>query len=455
MTRTGSADLPLHYGQVPPWLAQRMARLGRAVAETVVMDYGAAGLLARLSDPFWFQALGCVMGMDWHSSGITTSVMGALKKAIDPLSSDLGIFICGGRGKYSRQTPAELLRLGDRTGLDAPTLVRCSRLAAKVDNTAVQDGFQLYLHNFIVDRRGRWVVIQQGMNTEIRTARRYHWHSPTLRSFVEEPHAAVYGPNRGEILNLTHADAGPTRQGVLALTQGGFDLADLCALAARQGPATFGFRPAGSAPTTGGLCPTGPAPATAGLPHLIMPAHHDVRSSDINIKRLGAVLALAYEQPPMDFESLLLMEGVGPRTLQALTLVSEVIHGTPSRFSDPARFSFAHGGKDGHPFPVPLTVYDETLHQLETAVTRAKLGRSESAEALRTLSGLAASLEKDLIPEDRVEEWIDQERATSYRFGGMTVMGPATPPAATRAPRSGAMPAPRRGRPTPGQLALF
>lgn len=415
MIKAGSADLPLHYGRVPTWLAERMARLGRAVTETVVMDYGTAGFLQRLSDPFWFQSLGCVMGMDWHSSGITTSVMGALKRAINPLSGELGLHICGGRGKYSRQTPDELRLLGDKIGLDGERLTTASRLTAKVDNTAIQDGFQLYLHNFIVARTGEWAVVQQGMNTGIRTARRYHWHSPTLRSFVEEPHTAIYGPNRGPILNLTAAGAAPTRDAILSVALTGLPPAEL-SRAAHE--AALRANPA--APREAATAHT--------LPHLTMPAHHDVRSKDIDIKRLGAVLALAHEKQPMNFESLLLLEGVGPRTLQALTLVSEVIHGTPSRFSDPARFSFAHGGKDGHPFPVPLDVYDETLQQLERAVTRAKLGRDDSARAVKALSTISATLEKDWIEQDRVQEWIEHERATSYLHGGMTVTGPARLP---------------------------
>lgn len=427
MTKAGSADLPLHYGRVPPWLAERMSRLGWAVTESIVRDYGTAGFLQRLSDPFWFQSLGCVMGMDWHSSGITTSVLGALKRAINPLSGEWGLYVCGGRGKYSRQTPAELKALGDATGLDGDVLVRSSRLAAKVDNTAIQDGFQLYLHNFIVSRDGEWVVVQQGMNTDLRTARRYHWHSEPLRSFVDQPHTAIYGPNRGDILNLTHHDAGVTREGILSVV--------------REGAAVSG------APDLFSAMRAHPAAA----PHLVMPAHHDVRSSDINIKRLGAVLALAYEQQPMDFESLLLMEGVGPRTLQALTLVSEVIHGTPSRFSDPARFSFAHGGKDGHPFPVPLDVYDQTLQQLERAVTHARLGREDSARAIKALSTISASLEKDWVEEDRVAEWIAHERATSYQYGGMTVMGPAQAPAAGPRMRTQT---PRQARHS-AQLSLF
>jgi hypothetical protein len=390
MIKGGTADLPLHYGQVPRWLAERMARLGRAVVESIVMEYGTPGFLQRMSDPFWFQALGCVMGMDWHSSGITTSVMGALKKAINPLSDDLGIYICGGRGKYSRETPLELKRLGDKVEINGDELIRCSRLSAKVDNTAVQDGFQLYLHNFIVTRKGEWVVVQQGMNETLRTARRYHWHSARVRSFVEEPHSAVFGPNQGDILNLTHRDAENTRESILSIAR---------------------------------------SPSPADLPRLIMPARHEVKSSDISLKRLGAILALAYEKQPENFESLLLLEGLGPRTLQSLTLVSEVIHGTPSRFSDPARFSFAHGGKDGHPFPVPVNVYDETITQLEKAVSRAKLGREEMRDAIRKLSGLAASLEDNFEPEDRMEDWIRHERETSYLHGGRTVFGKAVAPA--------------------------
>jgi hypothetical protein len=345
-------------------------------------------------------------------------VVGALKKAINPLSGSMGIHVCGGRGKFSRQTPEELLRLAEATGLDGQALVRSSRLSAKVDSTAVQDGFQLYLHSFIVSDRGEWVVVQQGMNTGIRVARRYHWHSARLASFVTEPHSAVYGPNQGPILNLTHREAGPTQAGILAVTRDG--------------------RP-------------------EEWRRLVMPAHHDVRSSDIDIKRLGAVLALAHEKQPMDFESLLLLEGVGPRTLQSLTLVSEVIHGTPSRFSDPARFSFAHGGKDGHPFPVPLAVYDQTIQVLEKAVSRAKLGKEDSGQALRKLSQLSAELEKGFVPEDRVDEWIRHERATSYQYGGRTVSGEARPPEGsarrTRAVAEAAAQRPQAG--APAQLTLF
>ena len=213
MKRSGSADLPLHYGYVPKWLAERMAKLGLAITESIIAEYGKQGLLRRLSDPFWFQSLGAVMGMDWHSSGITTSVMGALKRAINPHVKELGIFVCGGKGKFSKETPKELLIVAERTGLDGQDLVRNSKLSAKVDNTAVQDGFQLYTHNFIVSDSGEWTVIQQGMRTGDKTARRYHWHSENIISFVEEPHTAICGINQGEILNLTAREASPTKEG--------------------------------------------------------------------------------------------------------------------------------------------------------------------------------------------------------------------------------------------------
>jgi hypothetical protein len=392
MPRSGTADLPLHNGHVPPWLAERMARLGGAIVASIVEYHGQSALLARISDPFWFQALGCVMGMDWHSSGITTSVLGALKRSVNPMARDLGVYFCGGRGRHSRQTPAELLAVAEKTGLDGDSLVRCSRLSAKADNTALQDGFQLYLHSFVVTSQGEWAVIQQGMNGATGWARRYHWHSPRVRSFVEEPHTAVYGRNQGSILNLLHHGARPARDGILSIARDGSSV------------------------------------KLQELPQMIMPRHHDVREKDVDLKRLGAILAVAQNTPLPDFESLLLLRGVGPRTLQSLTLVSEVIHGTPSRFQDPARFSFAHGGKDGHPFPVPLTTYDETIEVLETAVKKARLGEGDKHEAIRQLHRLATDIEKDFIPNERFDELLEKERLTSHLYGGRTVAGKATPP---------------------------
>jgi hypothetical protein len=393
MKRSGTADLPLHYGQVPPWLYQRMAKLGFAITESVINEYGVDEMLRRLSDPFWFQSFGAVLGMDWHSSGITTSVMGALKGAINPHSRSLGMYICGGKGKSSKETPAELIKLGNATGLDGASLVQCSKLSAKVDNTAVQDGFQLYTHNFIVTNSGAWTVIQQGMSEAGKMARRYHWHSENLRSFVEDPHTGICGINQGEILNLTAAAAGITREGIMAI--------------AHEDPQRM----------------------LKELPYLLLPSHHEVTARDINLKRLGSVLWLAHETQPKNFEALLLLQGVGPRTLQSLTLVSEVIHGTPSRFNDPARFSFAHGGKDGHPFPVPVKVYDETIDILQTAVNKARLDNSDKAAAIKKLHEIAADKEKDFSPDQtNFEVLIQKERDDSWKYGGRTVFGKAKPP---------------------------
>jgi uncharacterized protein len=392
MKRSGSADLPLHYGTVPPWLSERMGRLGLAITESILMEYGKAALLSRMSDPFWFQSFGAVMGMDWHSSGITTSVMGALKKVINPRAKELGIYVCGGKGKSSTRTPEELLQIAENTGLDGQTLIHCSKLSAKVDNTAVQDGFQLYLHCFMLSDQGDWTVIQQGMRTADRTARRYHWHSAGLKSFVIEPHTGICGVNQGEILNLTASQAGSARQGIIDI--------------AREKPEL--------------IIPE--------IQRLVMPAHHDVRLQDIDLRKLGSILWLTHDQQPKDFEELLLLQGIGPRTLQSLALVSEVIHGTPSRFHDPARFSFAHGGKDGHPFPVPLAVYDETIQVLRTAVDKAKIGRGDKQEAIKKLSLLSQRKEADFLPQDNFSALIEKERNESWRYGGRTVFGKASPP---------------------------
>lgn len=389
--KSGHADLPLHYGSVPPWLAQRMSKLGGAIVEAIVQEYGRKSLLEHFSNPFWFQSLGCVLGMDWHSSGITTSVMGALKRAVNPKANELGIYICGGRRNASRQTPNELRLIADKTGLNGDELIYNSRLAAKVDNTAIQDGFQLYLHSFILSKEGDWTIVQQGMNTESKMARRYHWLSSQLQSFVENPHTSVCGENQGLILNLTDQLAKPTRKSIIELT--------------REQPAQL-------------------------LQDLllIMPKHHEVTSKDVNLKRLGAALALAHETDISNMESLLLLKDVGPRTLQSLTLVSEVIHGTPSRFEDPARFSFAHGGKDGHPFPVPTKVYDETIAHFDKAIHLSKMGDNDKSEALKKLSFIEQDMEKGFTPNDNFDKWIEKERGESYKYGGMTIKGKAKNP---------------------------
>ncbi|WP_316805392.1 DUF763 domain-containing protein [Pedobacter nototheniae] len=392
MKRSGSADLPLHYGHVPPWLAQRMAKLGLAITEAILVEYGKAEVLRRLSNPFWFQSLGAVMGMDWHSSGITTSVMGALKKAINPLSQELGIYICGGKGKYSRETPNELLRIAEKTGLNGHDLVRSSKLSAKVDNTAIQDGFQLYLHSFILSSDGDWTVVQQGMSNNSSTARRYHWHSANLKSFIEEPHTGICGINQGKILNLTSNDAVATRASLISMTD------------------------------------ESPVRMLTEIQKLVMPAHHELKAKDVDLKRLGSILWLAQEKKPADFEDLLLLEGMGPRTLQSMTLVSEIIYGTPSRFSDPARYSFAHGGKDGHPFPVPTKVYDETISILSKAVNQAKIGFTDKQQAIKSLHQIAKNAEQNFTPNLDFDKVIEKERKESWKYGGRTVFGKEKPP---------------------------
>src|SRR6266576_4143350 len=406
--RAGTADLPLHGGNVPYWLARRMTRLGGVISEAIVHHYGRDELLRRLAHPFWFQSFGAVMGMDWHSSGITTSVIGALKRGLRPLAADLGIHVCGGRGKHSRQTPHELIAIGERVGFDGSVLARTSRLVAKVDSAAVQDGFDLYLHGFIVADDGQWVVVQQGMNGERRQARRYHWLSEGLKSFVEEPHAAIDGLDQGEIINLTDRRAAASRRVQVDMLQllGPDGIArEMQLVEARD-----------QVPTRS---PRSEQPL---LPHLIMPAHHEVRRSDVFERRLRGTLAAAADCGPADFPELLLIPGVGRRTVEALAMVAEVLHGAPYRFADPARFSFAHGGKDRHPFPVPLRVYDQTIQVLKSAVQKAKLGQAEELGALRRLDEQARQIERDASG-PTVPELIAQERRRSISYGGRSVFG--------------------------------
>jgi uncharacterized protein len=398
--RSGVADLPLHGGRVPAWLASRMEALGTAISEAVLIHHGRDGLLARLSDPFWFQAFGCVLGMDWHSSGITTSVMSALKRGLNPRAHELGVYVCGGRGKQSLRTPDELRGIADRVGMDGEALVRTSRLTARVDNNAIADGFQIYLHSFVVTSDGHWAVVQQGMNEATRLARRYHWHSAAVRDFTADPHTAIVGTNAGTIQNLVDGRARPAQEALLAI--------------AREDPAA----------------------TLATVRRLEMPARHEVRAPDVQTRRLGAVLALAHERDLHDFASFLLLEQLGPRTLQSLALVAEVVHGTPTRFDDPARFSFAHGGKDGHPVPVPLRVYDESIAVLRQALDAAKVGQSDKLDGMARLDAFARGIERRRAPQADVEATIAHERTIAPSLGGRTVFDdraalrrrPAAPP---------------------------
>ena len=385
MKRSGIADLPLHGGHVPAWLAERMTLLGTAICESVVYEYGVSELLSRLSDPFWFQALGTVMGMDWHSSGITTSVLGTLKRGLNPRAHELGLYVCGGRGRHSRKTPDELRAIAGDTSLDGEALVRTSRLAARVDNNAIADGFQLYLHGFFLSKTGEWAIVQQGMNKSAVLARRYHWHSAQVRDFTAEPHTGIVGEHQGTIMNLVDRQARPVQNTMLAMI-------------AEQ-----------------------PEKTLVEARRLSMPVHHDVRPANVDLKRLGAVLAVAYERQLRDFASLLLLENVGPRTLQSLALIAEVVHGAPSRFSDPARFSFALGGKDRHPFPVPLKTYDESLAVLHRALDRAKLGDPDKIDGFKRLERFVHAVEQRRAPDADFHAVVANEKAISAALDGRSV----------------------------------
>ena len=406
--RSGSADLPLHGGAVPKWLADRMTRLGAVMSQAIIHHYGRDEYLRRMSNPFWFQSFGAVMGMDWHSSGITTSVIGALKRGLAPLAGELGVHVCGGRGRHSRQTPDELVAIGERVGFDGAALASASRLVAKVDSAAVQDGFDLYLHGFIVTDDGRWVVVQQGMNGERKQARRYHWLSEGLKSFVDEPHSAIDGPDQGVVVNLTDTRAGASRREQIDMLN-------------TLGPDRIAREYSRLRTSLDG------EPAQPTLPNLIMPTHHDVRPNDVIARRLHGHLAAAAERGPADFAELLAVPGVGARTVLALAMVAEVLHGAPYRFSDPARFSLAHGGKDRHPFPVPLRVYDQTIGVLKSAVQKAKLGNEEELAALKRLDAQSRCLERAARCPS-LEAFIAGERADSHLMGGRSVFGWETAP---------------------------
>lgn len=391
MKRAGSADLALMGGGIPTWLFDRMIKLSLPIVESIMVEYGKKALLQRLSDPFWFQSFGAVIGMDWNSSGITTAIMSALRQSVNPHAKELGLFVCGGKGKTSLKTPRELMRVGEITGLDGAYLTKCSKLIAKVDNTAIQDGFQLYLHSFVVSDEGDWSVVQQGMQPKSSMARRYHWHSSAIESFIKEPHTAVCGANQGEIINLVHTKAQPTQKGILAI--------------AKEAPEKI----------------------LDEVPRMELASYCGVKEKDINLKRLGSVLWLAQENEVQQFDELLLLKGLGPRTLQSLTLVSEVIHGTPSRFSDPARFSFAHGSKGGKPFPVPTKVYDEVIETLRKSVSQAKIGVNDKNKAIKKLTALAQKAEANFTPSNQLDDYLKKENEDAWKYGGRTVKGFAKP----------------------------
>jgi hypothetical protein len=357
--RTGVANLPLHYGKAPPWLFERMTRLAREITIAIVSDFGPEEMLRRLSHPYWFQAFGCILGFDWHSSGVTTTLCGALKEGIRGLEKDLGLFVAGGKGKTSRRTPEELERWGEYLSLNPKPLVYASRMSAKVDNAAVQDGYQLYHHSFLFTKRGSWAVIQQGMNEAKRYARRYHWLGEQVTSFVNEPHSAVLSEGRGAALNLVAAESDPARTTIAEIVTERKPYEIITDLKK--------------------------------IKTLDLPPRHYLTTRDLHPDSISRIILSTYERQPKDFEQLLGLEGVGPKTIRALSLISELVYGVAPSYRDPARYSFAHGGKDGIPYPVDRKTCDQSIGLLRQALNRAKLGIKEKNEAEGRLRKLTIS----------------------------------------------------------------
>jgi hypothetical protein len=387
MINSGMMGMPLHFGKMPKWLTERMGKMGSAIIESVAQNYGKSEVLTRLSDPNWFQALGAVMGMQWNSSGVTATVLGSLKQKINPMASELGIYILGGKGKYGWNTPQQVRRVSNYHGLKGNELVKASQLTRRVDNNAIQDGYNLYQQYFILSDEGEWTGINQGMNTRTRRARRYHWHSPTVRSFVSDPHVGIVGERGAPILNLADSRADLARTNIVGLTK------------------------------------EKPSEVLDVYRNISLPDRHDIREKDLNLNRLGAVLHMAYTNEIDNFEDLLLLKGIGPRTLKALALTSEVIHGDASRFEDPSRFSFAVGGKDGIPHPVDKKAYDETIEMLSDSVEKAKLGYKDKSKALKRLHSATKNAESKYTPTAFLKDLVDFEWDHAEKNGGMTFMG--------------------------------
>lgn len=358
--KTGTANLPLHGGKAPRWLFSRMAQLAREISFIISAEAGRKEFLRKLSDPFWFQAFGCVLGFDWHSSGLTTTVCGALKEGLKDSSRELGIFVCGGKGAVSRRTPSDIEELAEKRLINVKSekLIYASRMSAKVDNTAVQDGYQLYHHAFICDRDGSWAVIQQGMNPKVGWARRYHWLGDDVSDFVCEPHKAVCCDHKSPTLNMVAIESENARLRSAEISR---------------------------------MHPEKTLKEYEKMEKLILKKHHDIRPGQIKKEYLYKVLLDTYEKKAANFEALLGVRGVGPKTIRALALISELIYGDKPSFRDPARFSFAHGGKDGHPYPVNRRVYDTSIQFLRDAVSKSKIGLTEKTAALRRLGSFVSS----------------------------------------------------------------
>ena len=387
MINSGIMGMPLHFGKMPRWLTERMGNMGLAIVESVVQNYGKSEMLTRMSDPNWFQAFGAVMGMQWNSSGVTASVLGSLRRKTNPRAKELGIYILGGKGRYSYYAPNQIRNVSNQHGLKGNELVKSCYLTRKIDNNAIMDGYNLYQQYFILTDEGEWTNISQGMNTKTRRARRYHWHSPTVRSFVDDPHTGIVGKKGNPIINLVDSRADNVRNNIINLTH------------------------------------EKPMKVLNECKKMSLPNRHDVRESDVNMKRLGAVLEMAYNNGIDNFEDLMMLKGVGPKTLKSLALVSEVIHGDSSRFEDPSRFSFAVGGKDGRPHPVDTKAYDETIEMLQDSVEKSKLGYNDKSKAIKRLHRATKDVESRFTPISFLEDLLDIEWKDSEKNGGMTFMG--------------------------------
>ncbi len=396
MINSGTMGMPLHFGKIPNWLTDRMGNMGLAIVESIVLHYGKSAMLTRMSDPNWFQALGAVMGMQWNSSGVTASVLGSLRRKTNPRAKELGLYILGGKGKYGSYAPKQIRSIASQHALNGNALVKACSLTRRIDNNAVIDGYSLYQQYFILTDEGEWTNISQGMNTNTRRARRYHWHSPSVRSFVDDPHTGIVGKKGDPIINLADSRAGSVRSNIINLTQ------------------------------------ENPSRVLNECKKISLPDHHEIRESDVNMKRLGATLEMAYNNGIDNFEELMMLKGVGPKTLKSLALVSEVIHGDSSRFEDPSRFAFAVGGKDGRPHPIDTNAYDETIHLLEDSVEKSKLGYNDKSKALKRLHNATKEIESRFTPFSFLEDIIDMEWHDAEKNGGMTFMG-KTVKGATRA----------------------
>ncbi len=350
--RTGIANLPLHGGKAPRWLFQRMKVLAEKILELIAIEFGPDEIVKRLSDPFWFQSLGNVLGFDWHSSGLTTTTTGAIKEALKKIGPDIGVFMAGGKGKTSLKTPDELRIIGEKTGMDVDFLIYASRMTAKVDSTAIQDGYQIYHHTIIFTKSGLWAVVQQGMNEKTRYARRYHWLK--TESFVNSPHTAIVTQKKSKLVVDTVAKNADAARRVITEI-------------AKEKPEKI-------------------LKELKRIRELNLPRRHALLAKDINPDRMKKIFISTYEKQPRNFEELLGIRGLGPKSLRALALISDIIYGAPPSYSDPAIYSYAHGGKDGIPYPVDRAVYDRSIEILERAIKESNLGRKEKLEALRRLS---------------------------------------------------------------------